>query len=229
MRFVQIIFWLVFAFTINAQSRYGIQEYKNVSEFQTALFPIAKENDNVFIESLNAYYNYKSTSTVSQDTIFVIKQNAYNGRWHRVGNDPFVLVLNNDVTNSTVTMSPINPLTINLSVGRYRIEFEPLYNVNATTTGTGWNFQGGTAVITNYSFRSVLPRTASAIYVNNYSSKSQNFTTPQTGRITDNRGSIIIDFLVTTGGTLIPHFRSERAGALVTLRSGSILKLYKYN
>lgn len=229
MRFIQIIFWLVFAFTINAQSRYGIQEYKNVSEFQAALFPIAKENDNVFIESLNAYYNYKSTSTVSQDTIFVIKQNAYNGRWHRVGNQPHVLILNSDVTNSTVTMSPINPLTINLSVGWYRVEFEPLYNMNATTTGTGWNFQGGTAVIANYSFRSVLASTATATYVNNYVSRSQDFTTAQSSRVNDNRGSIIIDFQVTTSGTLIPHFRSEIAGALVTLRSGSIIKIYKYN
>lgn len=220
---------LLFSVFGSAQSRYGIQEYKTVSEFQSAIFPIPKDNDNIFIQSLNAYYNYKSTSTVSQDTIFAIKQNSYNGRWHRVGNHPHVIKLTSDITNNTVTMSPINQLTLNLSLGTYRVEFEPLYNVNATTTGTGWNFQGGTAVVTKYSFRSILPSTATVNYSNNYASRNQNFITAQTSRTTDNRGTIIAEFEVTTSGTLIPHFRSEIAGALVTLRSGSILKIYKYN
>ena len=132
-----------------------------------------------------------------------------------------------EVNNNTIAMVDISALTINLSVGWYKVEFVPLYNVNATTTGTGWDFGGGTATITNYSFRSELPSTTTANYVNNYVARNQNFTTAQTSRINDNRGTIIVEFQCTVAGTLIPRFRSEIAGANVLVRIGSYLKLEK--
>lgn len=140
---------------------------------------------------------------------------------------PTYITLWANVTNNTVTMSPIAWLTMTLATGWYRVEFTPLYNVNATTTGTGWNFQWGTAVLSNYSFRSILPSTATASHFNNYVSRSQNFTTAQTSRTTDNRWTIIAEFQVTTAGTVIPHFRSEVAWWLVTLRTWSIVKIEK--
>jgi len=139
----------------------------------------------------------------------------------------YTLFLNTDVSNNTITMSPISEFTINLDLGWYKIEFTPFYNVNATTTGTGWNFQGGTCGVQNYSLRSYFSSTSTVNYNNNYVSRSQNFTTAQTSRLTDNRGTIIVEFECTTAGTLIPYFRSEIEGALVTLRSGSYLTVTK--
>jgi len=137
------------------------------------------------------------------------------------------IVMGNSRVVNVATMEPIPELEVTLEVGLYRVEFTPRYNVNATTTGTGWNFQGGTAVLSDYSFRSELPATATANYFNNYASRSQNFTTAQTSRVNDNRGTILAEFLVTSPGTLIPHFRSEVAGNPVTLLPGSVLRVEK--
>lgn len=142
-------------------------------------------------------------------------------------NESYRLFLENDVTNNTITMQPISDLTLNLDVGWYRIEFTPFYNVNATTTGTGWNFEGGSAIISNYSFRGIFSSTTTANYENNYVARNQNFTTVQTSRLNDNRGTIIAEFEVTTSGTIIPFFRSEIAGGLVTLKRGSYLIVTK--
>ena len=138
-----------------------------------------------------------------------------------------IVPLRSDITNSTITMTDIPWLTMTLWVGWYRVTFVPFYNVNATTTGTWWNFGSWTAVISNYSFRSELPSTATANYVNNYVSRSQNFTTAQTSRLTDNRWTIVAEFEVTTWWTLIPRFRSEVAWWLVTLRAWSYIKYTK--
>lgn len=138
-----------------------------------------------------------------------------------------IVPLRSDITNSTITMTDITWLTMTLWIGWYRVTFVPFYNVNATTTGTWWNFGSWTAVITNYSFRSELPSTATANYVNNYVSRSQGFTTAQTSRTTDNRWTIVAEFQVTTAWTLIPRFRSEVAGWLVTLRIWSYIKIEK--
>jgi len=138
-----------------------------------------------------------------------------------------ILFLDSNITNNTITMQPVSGLTANLDVGWYKIEFTPFYDVNATTTGTGWNFEGGTAIISNYCFRSTLPSTATANYENNYVARNQNFTTAQTSRIADNRGTIIAEFEVTTAGTIIPFFRTEIAGGLVTLKRGSYLIVTK--
>lgn len=135
--------------------------------------------------------------------------------------------LQSDITNSTITMTDIPWLTMTLWVGWYRVTFVPFYNVNATTTGTWWNFGGWTAVITNYSFRSQLASTATANFVNNYVSRSQDFTTAQTSRLTDNRWTIVAEFQVTTAWTVIPRFRSEVAGWLVTLRRWSYIEIEK--
>ena len=142
--------------------------------------------------------------------------------------DVRVLVTSSNLVNSTISMAPIPELSVSLAAGRYQIEFTPHYNVNATTTGTGWNFQGGTAILGEYSFRSVLPSTATANYNNNYASRSQNFSVAQTSRLSNNRGSIIAEFVVTSPGTVIPHFRSEISGAAVTLLAGSVMKVTKY-
>lgn len=138
-----------------------------------------------------------------------------------------IVVLWANVTNSTITMTDIPWLILNLEEWWYIVEFVPFYNVNATTTGTWWNFGSWTAVISNYSFRSELPSTATANYVNNYASRSQNYTTAQTSRLTDNRWTIKAEFQVTTAGTLIPRFRSEVAWWLVTLRAWSYIKYTK--
>lgn len=89
------------------------------------------------------------------------------------------------------------------------------------------NFGSWTAIISNYSFRSELPSTATANYVNNYVSRSQDFTTAQTSRLTDNRWTIVAEFEVTTAWTLIPRFRSEVAWWLVTLRIWSYIEIEK--
>ena len=134
-----------------------------------------------------------------------------------------VIVLSSNVVNSTITMADITDLTMNLGLWWYRVEFTPFYNVNATTTGTGWNFWSWTAVITNYSFRSTLSSTATATFVNNYVSPTQDFTTTQTSRVNDNRGTIIAEFQVTTAWTLIPRFRSE-----IAVLNGVTLKAWSY-
>ena len=59
-----------------------------------------------------------------------------------------IVPLRSDITNSTITMTDITWLTMTLWVGWYRVTFVPFYNVNATTTGTWWNFGSWTAVIT---------------------------------------------------------------------------------
>lgn len=143
------------------------------------------------------------------------------------GEFPKIIKLAADIGNSTITMQPISEFTITLSVGDYAIEFIPLYNVSATNVGTGWNLQNGTAVLSNYSFMSVLSSTATAAYHNFYTSRNQDFATVQTSRTLDNRGVIRFNFTVTTAGTVIPHFRSEAAGALVTLRAGSYIIINK--
>jgi len=132
-----------------------------------------------------------------------------------------------DITNSTITMIDIPWLTMTLWVGWYRVTFVPFYNVNATTTGTWWDFWWWTAVITNYSFRSQLPSTATANYLNNYVARNQNFTTAQTSRINNNRWTIVAEFQVTTAWTVIPRFRSEVAGWLVTLMIWSYIDIEK--
>ncbi len=147
---------------------------------------------------------------------------SYFGESYRV-------VLNSPVTNNTVTMSLISGLTLNLNIGTYKIEFIPLYNVNATTTGVGFNFQGGTAVLNNYSFDSIINSSSTADFNNNYSTKNQDFTTSQTPRLNSNRATIIAEFTVTTAGTLIPAFRSEVTGGTVTLIQGSYINVIKIN
>jgi len=147
---------------------------------------------------------------------------SYFGESYRV-------VLNSPVTNNTVTMSLISGLTLNLNIGTYRIEFIPLYNVNAITTGVGFNFQGGTAVLNNYSFDSIINSTSTADFNNNYSTKNQDFTTSQTPRLNSNRATIIAEFTVTTAGTLTPAFRSEVTGGTVTLLQGSYINVIKIN
>ena len=150
--------------------------------------------------------------------------------WKDVGVpiDPVtMIVMGNSRSTNTGGMVPIPEMTLNLEIGVYRIELTPHYNVGATTTGSGWNLQGGTAVIADYSFRSRLPSTATAEYVNNYASRSQNFATAQTSRVNNNRGSIVAEFRVTSPGTLIPHFRSEVAGGSVTLLPGSVIRAEK--
>lgn len=143
------------------------------------------------------------------------------------GEFPRTIKMTADVGNSTIAMQPIPEFTITLPIGDYALEFVPLYNVSATNVGTGWNLQGGTAVLTNYSFMSVLSSSATAAYSHFYTSRSQNFTTAQTSRTLGNRGSILFNFTVTTAGTVIPHFRSEVAGGLVTLRAGSYIIINK--
>jgi hypothetical protein len=145
--------------------------------------------------------------------------------------DYYEIFLYNDyIPSNTITMQPINPLTFNVQSGNwYEVEFNIRYNVNATTTGTGWNFEGGTAIISNYAFRSDFASTATANYNNNYAARNQNFTTAQTSRINDNDGKIIIKFKCTTSGTIIPYFRSELAGAVVTVKEGTYLKIKKLN
>lgn len=124
-------------------------------------------------------------------------------------------------------MTPIPGLAVTLEPGWYHLEFHPHYNVNATTVGTGWNFQGGTASLAEYAFTSYLPASAAALYYNSYASRNQNFTRPQTARTTRNRARIEAHFRVAGGGggTLIPHFRSETLAGLVTLLPGSFLRL----
>lgn len=143
------------------------------------------------------------------------------------GEFPRTIKMTADVGNSTITMQPISEFTITLPVGDYALEFVPLYNVSATNVGTGWNLQGGTAVLSNYSFMSELSSVATAAYHNFYTSRNQDFATVQTSRTLDNRGVIRFNFTVTTAGTVIPHFRSEAAGALVTLRAGSYIIINK--
>lgn len=132
-----------------------------------------------------------------------------------------------EVSNSGVNMVDIPALTMNLQPGWYSIEFNPVYDVNSTNIGTGWDFGGGTAVLSNYAFRSRLPSTTTANFFNNYSSPSQNFTTTQTSRTTGNRGSLKAEFLVTTPGTLIPRFRSELPSGTVTVKVGSYINIKK--
>lgn len=158
------------------------------------------------------------------NTITYISENGTNTTFPYQNTQ--TIFLQSDLTTSITTMVPINNLTFNVSIGWYKVTFTPLYNVNATTTGTGWNFEGGTAVIQNYSFRSELPSTATANFVNNYVARNQNFTTTQTSRINDNRGTIVAEFEVTSAGTIIPHFRAEVAAA-ITLRIGSLIVIEK--
>lgn len=140
--------------------------------------------------------------------------------------DEIKYFLNTDVSNNTINRVDIMGLTMNLEVGWYRVEFVPFYNVNATTTGIGFDFASGTATLTNYSFRSILPSTSTANYNNNYVARNQNFTVAQTSRINDNRGTIIVEFQCTVAGTLIPRFRSETTG-LVTLKTGTYIVVKK--
>lgn len=132
-----------------------------------------------------------------------------------------------DVTNSTISMVNIPWLTLTLTPWSYVVKLTPFYNVNATTIGTGWDFWWWTAVITDYSFRSVLSSTATANYDNNYVSFTQNFTTTQTSRINDNRWTIEVEFTVTTWWTVIPRFRSEVAWWLVTVKWKSRIEYIK--
>lgn len=136
-----------------------------------------------------------------------------------------ILFLKNNLSNNTINMQPINGLIMNLEEGWYEAEFCPLYDVPSTTIGTGWGFQAGTALISNYTFSSESPSTTSANYYNNYSTLAQNYTTIQSPRQIDNRASIKVTFKVNSGGTLIPRFRSELNGNLVTLKVGSYIKL----
>lgn len=141
---------------------------------------------------------------------------------------PFVSALmGNSRANNTVTMAPIPELELTLDVGWYRVEFVPHYNVNATTTGTGWNFQGGTAALSDFCFNAESSSSATAEYNNYYVSRSQNWTTAQTSRVNNNRAVIVADFQVTTAGTIIPYFRSEVAGGSVTLLPGSFMRAEK--
>lgn len=141
-----------------------------------------------------------------------------------------IFLYSNFTPNNTVTMLPIAPLEFTVQAGGwYEVEFNARYDVNATTTGTGWNFEGGTAVITNYSFRSDFASTATANYNNNYVARNQNFTTAQTSRLADNEGKISIKFKVTTSGTITPYFRSEITGGSVTLKEGSYIKVTRLN
>ena len=126
---------------------------------------------------------------------------------------------------SGASMQPIPEWEVQLEEGRYRATLTPHYDVSDSTAGTGWNFQGGTAVLANYSFRALLSNTATAIYARNYNSRNQNFTTPRTSRMTNNRATIIGEFLVTSPGSLIPHFRARLAGQSVTLLPGALLEL----
>jgi hypothetical protein len=136
-------------------------------------------------------------------------------------------VLLANTTNATTTMQPINGLSMTItSIGWYRLEFCPLYDVSNPAVGTGWNLQGGTAVLADYSYRAIFPRTSSQNYQNNYSLRNQNYTVPETSITTNNRGTIIADFRVTTVGTIIPFFRSENTG-LVTVKTGSFIRLEK--
>lgn len=141
--------------------------------------------------------------------------------------EEYRLITLNSITNNTTAMLPISELTLNLQVGLYRIEIKPLFDVNATTTGVGFNLQGGSAVLSNYTFDSELTSTSTSEFNNNYSSRNQDFTTTQNSRLTDNRCSIVAEFRVTTSGTVIPHFRSEVAGGLVTLKPDSYLIVQK--
>ena len=68
--------------------------------------------------------------------------------------DEIKYFLNLDIVNNTINMVDIIGLSMNLEVGWYRVEFVPFYNVNATTTGIGFDFASGTATLINYSFMS---------------------------------------------------------------------------
>ena len=122
-------------------------------------------------------------------------------------------------------MQPIPEWEMQLEEGRYRVTLTPHYNVDDTTTGSGWNFEGGDAVLDDYSFRAALPNTATSGYFRNYAARNQNFTTPRTPRLNSNRATIVAEFLVTSPGSLIPHFRARLAGQSVTLLPGSLLEL----
>lgn len=151
-----------------------------------------------------------------------------NGKAEKLPASPFVsAMMGNSRVNSTVIMAPIPELELTLDIGWWRVELVPHYNVNATTTGTGWNFQGGTAALSNFSLKAESPSSATAEYDNYYVSRSQDWTTAQTSRVNNNRAVIVADFQVTSAGTIIPYFRSEVAGGAVTLLPGSFMRAEK--
>ena len=183
----------------------------------------------LIIQSQSAWDSWLSFSNINDTTAFSQWANIWvNSSWDIVVTwMEYIVVLWSNVTNNTISMVDISWLSVNLSTWRYRVEFVPFYDVNATTTWTWWNFWSWTCILNSYSFISTLPSTATASYSNFYVSRTQDFTTAQTSRTTDNRWVIIADFNVTTAWTFIPRFRSEVAWWLVTVKSWSYMIVKK--
>lgn len=141
-----------------------------------------------------------------------------------------IIVLDSDINNNTATMQPATPLSIDLQeTGLYRIEFYPLYDVDLTTTGVGFNFQGGTAVLNNYTFRAIYPTGPTTNFQQNNNNKAFDWSGVQSGALVNNRATVIAEFEVTTTGTLVPHFKSESAppGQFINLKAGSYIIVKK--
>lgn len=129
-----------------------------------------------------------------------------------------------NVANNTAVMSPIAGLTVAIpTAGWWKVKLLAYYNVNAVTTGIGFNFQGGTATITDFGMTGVLASTATTPFHAFYQSRAQNWATAQSSRINGNLAEMTALMQVTAPGTFIPHFRSELVGALVTLLAGTSL------
>lgn len=141
----------------------------------------------------------------------------------------YKLLVTSNITNTSATMQPITELTFNVTSGLYRIEFYPLYDVDATVTGVGFNFQGGTAVLSNFTFRCIYPTSPTTNFQQNTNNRTLDWAGVQTASTTDNRATVIAEFSVTTPGSVIPHFKTESVPPVqsITLKADSYLIVKK--
>ena len=178
------------------------------------------------LENVSAHSIINANSLTSQINVIDL---SFSNRPYNRNLEYQEVTLQNDLSISTTDMTSITELSTPLEPGWYTVELVPFYDISDNSFGTGWDFGGGTAVLSDYSFRGQITNTSFATFFRNWDSPDFNFTTTNTPRQNNNRSSIFAEFQVMSPGTLIPRFRAQSNDVSLTLKRGTFMKVKKLN
>lgn len=213
---------------VNIEIRADNSELHNFNMIGPDITSQINVNDYQNISFLNVYANSILNTNITTKQNNVIDLSFSSSSYSRNIKD-FYYVLNKDLEYDLSSMTKISNLELTLEEGWYRFEFVAFYNVKDPSFGIGFNFQDTSALIDNYSFVATIPRSVNESHFINCNDPNQDFSVSPTPVLENNRAYMIIEFQVLKPGTIMPHFRSNIDGELISLRAGSYIKVEKLN
>jgi len=183
-------------------------------------------NTNSLVATVQNTGNWDITSKRITNAANPINAQDYATKAYVDNNGWTELVQTTQLTNSSnVTLTNIADLSFSVVTGRrYRIEAMILYRSAATTTGLALSL-GNTSAVGTLSATATMTITAdstTSLYsgsITSFGDTVVSTAVPATG--VDYIASIQGIFVCTTGGSIVPQFRSEVNGSQVTVQIGS--------